>query len=217
MTDRENGDPLAFANTEDRGDASPLDDIGTSTSSSYDKKQQEKRATLTINLISALALVSAFAFFVSAAPFLRIIEDIACRSYYRDHPDPELDPNGHFTIPEEYCKVPAVQTSIATLMGVQGSLNAAVGLSLAIFFGILSDRIGRKPVLLLNIFGQGLASTWTLAVCWFEMPLKLVWLSSIALIIGGGATVTTAIVPSIIADVTSESSRYASGPQGFPR
>lgn len=50
-------------------------------------------------------------------------------------------------------------------------------------------------------------SKLTLLVGWLELPLKLVWLSSFFLIIGGGGTVTGAVAMMIITDATNEKSR----------
>jgi hypothetical protein len=117
-----------------------------------------------IIIISFMLLFSAFATMVSAAPFLRIIEDIACRRYYGEHPSKEVKLRDG-SIPEKFCKIPQVQELLAELRGIQALLSGIVGLVLAIPYGVAADKIGRRPVLILNVFAQLAGLTWTIFVC----------------------------------------------------
>lgn len=47
----------------------------------------------------------------------------------------------------------------------------------------------------------------TVITGWLESPLKLVWLSSFFLLIGGGSTVTGAVAMMIITDASPEKYR----------
>lgn len=78
-------------------------------------------------------------------------------------------------------------------------------------YGLLADRWGRKPVLLMSVLGLLLAITSILVVCWFPQifPLRLVWLAWAMTLIGGGAPVGLSMVMTMIADVVKPSQRYA--------
>lgn len=77
-------------------------------------------------------------------------------------------------------------------------------------YGLLADRQGRKSTLILGIPGFALNALITIAVLWFNniFPLRAVWFSSLAWLIGGGPVVAFAIVWTMMADVTTESERY---------
>lgn len=76
-------------------------------------------------------------------------------------------------------------------------------------YGLLADRRGRKSTLILGVPGFTLNSIITIAVLWFSdvLPLRAVWLSSLAWLIGGGPVVAFAIIWTMMADVTSEAER----------
>jgi MFS family permease len=84
-----------------------------------------------------------------------------------------------------------------------------LGLILGILYGRLADKIGRKPVAFFGVLGQMLAYLWVVLVCYFHhvFPTRLVLLSPIFLVIGGGSRVLTAIMSTIIADVAPENMR----------
>jgi len=80
---------------------------------------------------------------------------------------------------------------------------------MAIPYGLLADRKGRKSTLAWGIPGFALNSLITVGVMWFSdiFPLRAVWLSSLAWLIGGGPVVAFAIIWTMMADVTTESER----------
>lgn len=103
-------------------------------------------------------LISDIAYFVAIAPQTRLFEDIVCTEYYADiggigHPD------------ESQCKIKEVQGPVAELIGMQSFFNGLVGIVLGLYFGALSDKIGRKPVFILSSFGTLLSMAWILFVC----------------------------------------------------
>ena len=85
-----------------------------------------------------------------------------------------------------------------------------LGAILAFPYGLLADRQGRKSTLVLGIPGFTLNIFITVAVLWFSniFPLRAIWLSSLAWLIGGGPVVAFAIIWTMMADVTHESERY---------
>jgi MFS family permease len=85
-----------------------------------------------------------------------------------------------------------------------------LGIILAIPYGLLADRIGRKPTIYLSIPGFALNILITAVVLWFSniFPLRFIWLGSLAWLFGGGLVVASAIIWTMMADVTTESERY---------
>lgn len=81
---------------------------------------------------------------------------------------------------------------------------------MAIPYGLLADRKGRKSTLLLGLPGFALNSVIVLAVMWFSdiFPLRAIWFSSLAWLLGGGPVVAFAIIWTMMADVTTEEERY---------
>jgi hypothetical protein len=117
-----------------------------------------------IVVITLMLLFSSFATILSQAPFLRVLEDIQCRRYYGEHPPKELNLRDG-TIPEEFCKIPQVQELLAEILGIQALLTGIVGLLFAIPYVVAADKVGRRPVLILNIFAQLAAVSWMFLVC----------------------------------------------------
>lgn len=76
------------------------------------------------------------------------------------------------------------------------------GLLLAVYYGSVAAKYGRRSVLLLFSTGMFLSLTWIVLVCWVDrMPTRLVWLSSFFLLIGGGGRVARAMLLTIVSDV----------------
>jgi MFS family permease len=81
----------------------------------------------------------------------------------------------------------------------------------AIPFGLLADRCGRRPILQLNLAGLLLSTTFVLVVMqwWSILPLRLTWLSAAMNFVGGGPTTTSSLFFMIIADVSDEAQRIS--------
>ncbi|KAF4828414.1 MFS efflux pump atnC [Colletotrichum tropicale] len=141
---------------------------------------------------------------MSLAPQTRLFEDIVCRQHYK------VDDKNHGGGPsEEMCKDPAVQDVVAELFGWQTFFDGIPGLVLAMWFGVLADKQGRRRVFFLSVMSFEFLAIilLTITTAWLELPLKLVWLSSFFLVIGGGSTVTGAVAMMIITDVSPEKYR----------
>ncbi|KAJ5788834.1 uncharacterized protein N7518_005845 [Penicillium psychrosexuale] len=163
---------------------------------------------LLVSIVCAIFLICAdFGFFMSTAPQIAVYEDIICRNY-----QDTLHRAGNETLSSPVsnpCKSEAVQGELALVIGYQSTFDVMPGLILSLPYGVLSDRWGRKPLLYLGILGILLGEIWVRIVCLWSsvIPLRMVWLSAVFKIIGGGDQVLTAIAMVIVADVFSDDER----------
>ncbi|KAI1258694.1 major facilitator superfamily domain-containing protein [Xylariaceae sp. FL1019] len=159
------------------------------------------------NAIVAVLCVSIFIGSASGGfltiPMTRVFEDILCRQYY-DQPHRHEGP-----IDEEMCKVDTIQSRLAYLFAIMAALNAGLSCSVALPWGIAADRIGRRAVFALGIIGMSMAALWIMVVGWFSNSLspKLLWLSPIFYLLGGGNPVLAAALQGMVTDVVPESKR----------
>jgi MFS family permease len=175
-------------------------------------------------ILFAMVLAVEIGFSFLDGPMVRILESIACRQYYTDADPTKIGANGQ--VPEDLCKVGEVQAELAAVKGYHmffDGLLSTIGMHLrmimvltthtgalmAIPYGLLADRKGRKSTLAWGIPGFALNSLITVVVMWFSniFPLRTVWLSSLAWLIGGGPVVAFAIIWTMMADVTTELER----------
>ncbi|SPO06115.1 uncharacterized protein DNG_08804 [Cephalotrichum gorgonifer] len=137
-------------------------------------------------------------------PTFRLLEDIFCRRH--------LGYTGPDMIEESKCKGPEVQEDLAYLLGWLMLVMAIVGVVIALPYGALADRIGRKPVIILTYSNLAFGSMtmpftfpylrninpyWMLVGCLFQA-------------IGGGIPVMFTTIYSMVADVTDEKNRGSS-------
>ncbi|KIW65348.1 hypothetical protein PV04_07614 [Phialophora macrospora] len=134
---------------------------------------------------------------------IQIYESIYCSQWYERHPVDELP--GHSHIPESYCKITQVQTQISTLKGWLEFFNAAPGLLLSIPMGILTDKIGRRRLMILNMTILCLTQIWITFVTWFDgrIPLRAIWLGASLNLLSGGTIVTELLYVCILMDISS--------------
>lgn len=73
----------------------------------------------------------------------------------------------------------------------------------------MADRSGRKPTIMLSIPGFFLNCLLNFVVIWYSdvLPLRAVWASSLAWLIGGGPVVAFAVAWTMMSDVTTEEER----------
>lgn len=112
----------------------------------------------------------AFGVMVSIAPQTQLFEEIACRRYFGSGGDHLSGPD------EEACKDPAVQDRVNELFGWQLFFDGIPGLVTALYYGAMADEKGRKPVLVLSMFGQALGAAWILLICmclfWYTLAAR---------------------------------------------
>ncbi|KAI4279778.1 MAG: hypothetical protein LQ337_000058 [Flavoplaca oasis] len=139
-------------------------------------------------------------------PIIRLFELAACHEYY-SHLEGAV---GHDRGPDgRLCNAPDVQNELSTLTGWKFGLDAIPGLLLAIYYGSVAGKYGRKPVLLLFSTGMLLSLGWIVLICWLDgrVPIRLIWLSSLFICIGGGQRVAKAMLFTIVSDAVDASHR----------
>ena len=142
-----------------------------------------------------------------AVPSVRVYEDIICHRYYESLGGDLTGPDGK--IEESLCKVDEVQKQLNLLIAVLQFLSAGTGLILTIPYGIIADRIGAKFVFLLSITGLVLSGIYNLTILYFwrTFPIRLMWLSPIITIIGGGQFVTNMMFYALGSSVSTDENR----------
>jgi MFS family permease len=146
---------------------------------------------------------------MNRAPWMRIQEDIVCRSYYKSTFPNEFE-NPLEPIPEDRCKVPDVQARLAMLRGWDQTFSCIPSIITAVPYGVMADKYGRKVVLILSLFGICLSLGWAEFVGYFSryIAIEWFWAGNAFLFIGGGSQVSRSTVFTILADVSSEDRRY---------
>ncbi|KAJ5535655.1 hypothetical protein N7513_008841, partial [Penicillium frequentans] len=161
----------------------------------------KKLLVLTVCAVSILSVD--FGSFLSVAPQTAIFEQIICRNHQ------EFRNSGNATYGEDPCKSEAVQGELALILGYKDGFDVLPTILFSLAYGVLSDHWGRKPVVYLAIVGSLLGELWVRLVCaWSNvLPLRLIWVSSVWRIIGGGDQTMSSVLLNIVADVFSEEER----------
>ncbi|POR31342.1 Uncharacterized protein TPAR_08440 [Tolypocladium paradoxum] len=140
---------------------------------------------------AAVYLLLSIGSHISLAPQTAILEDIICRQYYAGHVD-----SGSATPANDGCKIDAVQSEVASINGWRDVFETLPAMLLAVPYGTLADRAGRKTVLLLSIVGYFMTDVWIRLVYWFPgfFPVRAVWFAGLWQVIGGGTLSSVAFV-----------------------
>ncbi|KAI1478669.1 MFS general substrate transporter [Daldinia eschscholtzii] len=155
-----------------------------------------------LSLCYLIVLVGSLAGGFQQIPMTRIYEDILCHYYYGK------SPTSGGPIDEALCKRDAIQSELAYLFAFLEALNAGIGCLVALLWGIVADRIGRKPVYATAAVGMILHVLFIMIVGYFPdtFPTRWIWISSVAHVLGG-PPVIGACTYSIVSDIAPESSR----------
>ncbi|KAK1239698.1 hypothetical protein MKX07_001152 [Trichoderma sp. CBMAI-0711] len=138
---------------------------------------------------------------ISDYPSMKLWQDIICKHHLGLSTD-EL-------LPESECHDRAVQREL-NIVDVGSSVSSTIGSALvALPLGMLSDRVGRVPVLAMSIISLFLSEACDLLICWkwHHVPLRAIWGSGAIMLLGGGRGVAEAMVFTSIADMIPESKR----------
>jgi hypothetical protein len=118
-----------------------------------------------IMVVLAFALVAIIDMgaFLAEAPRTRVYESNICLGYYRETDPSVIGKDG--LIAEKLCKVDAVQQKMAMIFGWQEMFDAIPSIFMAIPFGVLADKVGRKWIFTASLMGLQLNSAWVLVIC----------------------------------------------------
>lgn len=136
----------------------------------------KKKKPWVLLVVLALFLVAVIdvGSFLAEPPKTRVYEANICLSYYREHDTSVIGADG--TIPEKLCKIDAVQQKLAMIFGWQETFDAIPAVLLAVPFGTLADRIGRKWIFTASLMGLQLNSAWILLICkpptWINLAIR---------------------------------------------
>ncbi|CAO2654049.1 Nn.00g107820.m01.CDS01 [Neocucurbitaria sp. VM-36] len=167
---------------------------------------KKKPWVLLVLLIFALVAIVDIGAFLAEPPKTRVFEANLCLTYYREHDPSAIGKDG--AVPEQLCKVDEVQQKLAMIFGWQDMFDALPGILLAVPFGTLADKIGRKWIFTASLMGLQLSSAWVLMICYFKtLPLQFTWFSSVFFFIGGGPIVAMAIGITMVADIVPPEKR----------
>lgn len=157
-------------------------------------------------LIFVCVVAVDFGSYLSYAPQLAIFEGLICRQFYGSGEDGSVLSDGNGS----QCKSPEVQGELALILGWKDTLDQVPGVVLAVFYGVMSDRIGRKPILLLSLTGLILQEAAIRCICWSSpfVPLRAVWVSPLFQVIGGGSQIATSMAYAMLTNVYATKKRY---------
>ncbi|KAE8447153.1 hypothetical protein EG329_010984 [Mollisiaceae sp. DMI_Dod_QoI] len=141
----------------------------------------------------AIHFLLAFCEMILVAPLIKLFENSLCLTFY-DFPSDGVK--------EALCKVPEIQGPLATIRGWKSSFDMIAVLLVAIPFGRLGDHYGRKKVMSLAVVGVAfsLLEIYTICALPHIFPLRLVWLSSLLLLCGGGLNAASAYMWALAAE-----------------
>ncbi|ESZ96471.1 hypothetical protein SBOR_3093 [Sclerotinia borealis F-4128] len=170
--------------------------------------RQTHSPRIIVLLLTTIVFIIGFGGYLAWIPSMRIYEDILCHRYYE-----ELQGQGNISlssrIDEARCKGDKVQEELNILTAGLETLKSLPGMFMAVPYGLLADKIGRKPVFAMSIFGILLSLLFEVFIMseWMMLPIRVVWLAPFMQFIGGGEKTAAAIFYAIISDVTTQSER----------
>ncbi|KAG8415784.1 hypothetical protein J3458_009604 [Metarhizium acridum] len=190
MEEREANESTRLLRSQDGHDAAPQPEPSTVPSARH-----------TILVVAAIQIFLNIGSYVSFAAQLAILQDIVCESYY-ERGLPVSGDDGR-------CQVDAVQSEVAFINGWKDVFEMLPAIVLAVPYGALADRIGRKKVFLLAIVGIGMSDLWMRIIFWFShvFPVRAVWFGGLWQMIGAGAASLSSISYVMVADVCPSDQR----------
>ncbi|KJK78447.1 hypothetical protein H634G_06145 [Metarhizium anisopliae BRIP 53293] len=143
---------------------------------------------------------------IALTPQTAILQDIVCKQYY-DGVD-SLAGTTHVQ-EKDRCSVVPVQSEVAYVIGWEAAIENIPNMLLAVPFGALADKVGRKRILLVALFGMFMNDAWIRLVYWFPdvFPVRAVWIAGLWQAIGSGAATLSSITHALVADACPEEQR----------
>jgi MFS family permease len=193
-------DPNLSANEE-----APLINHGQNIPPGPSPKRRHRTRVLLLTIM--FLTVVDWASYLGAAPQLDIFEGIICDKVYREANSTALrDINSDIG---RDCTINSVQSELALITQILSASYEIPSIFLAIPYGALADRIGRRPVLFLSFIGLLTQDILIRCITWWPsiFPLWLVWLAPLTTLVGGGSAVASAMLCLAVTDVVEEHER----------
>jgi len=121
---------------------------------------------LLCSLIFILIAVIDIGAFLAEPPKTRLFEANLCLHYYETNDPSKINHSAEGEwVPESLCKVNEVQQKMAMIFGWQEMFDAIPGILLAVPFGTLADKWGRKWIFFASLMGLQFGTAWILFIC----------------------------------------------------
>ncbi|KAJ5882979.1 uncharacterized protein N7473_009865 [Penicillium subrubescens] len=172
--------------------------------------RSKSKKLMILLMCSIFVLAVDFGNDIGLAPETAIFEQIICRNQGLLSSGGESPPTATLPVDgSDPCKSEAVQGELALVLGYKSMFEVLPSIFLSLPYGVLSDHWGRKPVIYLGITGLLLGELWVRLVALFSnvLPLRLVWMTGLFRIIGGGDQALVSIALVMVADIFSEEER----------
>ena len=177
--------------------------IRKSDASNFPLASKDDGNSATFIKLYILCFVVNVAFTILSPAQTRIFEQIYCDDYYRQHPTIGFPPDSG--IPEQLCKIGAVQKQVSTLKGWFEFYNAIPSLFMTIPIGILADIFGRRKFLIVNLFTLSIQMVCVTVVTLFPetIPLRTIWFQAFLSFVSGGPIVAEMLFVCVITDLST--------------
>ncbi|CRG89187.1 MFS transporter, putative [Talaromyces islandicus] len=152
-----------------------------------------------ILVVAVTLLFISFGDSLGTAPQVSLFEEVACQNYKKSLG--LVGVNGSATLDGDICKSEPVQSEVAFVIGWKNTLDIIPSVALSLPYGVVADKIGRRPVVIISLMAIGLSEILPRLVCWFHWPLRLVWLTGLVRAPGGGDIVATTVLLVIVSDI----------------
>ncbi|KAK3988824.1 general substrate transporter [Cladorrhinum sp. PSN332] len=200
INDRVEAEPLISAEERNLENVDDREGINEPTSGwvRLTKGLQVQQYGKIIFLLATLMFLITTSGMMFLIPIFRLVEDAFCHVYYEKDPSEPIE--------ERLCKVDGVQKQLAYLGGLGAMINSVVGMAAALPYGVLADKIGRKPTFILSYIGIILAFSWapSLLALGKIHNLYLAMMGSLFFLIGGGVPVALNSLNAMASDLGTE-------------
>ncbi|KAL4867040.1 hypothetical protein BDV12DRAFT_172074 [Aspergillus spectabilis] len=149
-------------------------------------------------LLCTVVVTLDFGASLSIAPQTQILENIICHN---------LHPN--VAASSSLCKDIDVRSELALITGWKETFDQIPGIILALPYGFMADRIGRKRVVMLSLLGLMMQEVAIRVICWnaLTIPPRAIWVTALFQVCGGGAQIGASMAYTILTDIYSVEQR----------
>ncbi|KAI1077288.1 hypothetical protein F5B20DRAFT_593088 [Whalleya microplaca] len=145
-------------------------------------------------------------------PLNRVIELRYCNAHFLEHDPSVINPDGQ--IDEQLCKIDPIQQKLAWLEAFIGTSITVCDLIVTVPYGVISDRLGRRLVLGLNVVASAVLFAWILLIGKVNiLPVEAMIAAPFLALFGGGecvfASTMFAFLTNASQDATTRTTYFA--------